>query len=242
MERERATVWESVPAVMELLLLECRNSGRKLPPSLKLVMLSGDRVPVSLPARIREAATAELHVIALGGATEAAIWSCYYDTRHLPPDASFVPYGRHLPGQRLYVLSSSLRPLPIGVPGDLWIAGAGVARGYLGQPDLTAYRFVADPHVPGERMYRTGDRARVLADGNLEFLGRVDDQVKIRGFRIEIGEIEAALGAAPGVERGVATIVEHHGRQTIAAYVVARANAVLDHAEIRDALARRLPP
>ncbi|KGS05275.1 non-ribosomal peptide synthetase [Burkholderia sp. ABCPW 111] len=242
MERERATVWESVPAVMELLLLECRNSRRKLPPSLKLVMLSGDRVPVNLPARIREAATSELHVIALGGATEAAIWSCYYDTRHLPPDASFVPYGRHLPGQRLYVLSSSLRPLPIGVPGDLWIAGAGVARGYLGQPDLTAYRFVDDPHVPGERMYRTGDRARVLADGNLEFLGRVDDQVKIRGFRIEIGEIEAALGAAPGVERGVATIVEHNGRQTIAAYVVARADAVLDHAEIRDALARRLPP
>ncbi|ALX44674.1 hypothetical protein AQ610_19265 (plasmid) [Burkholderia humptydooensis] len=242
MARERATVWESVPAVMELLLLECRQSDRTLPPSLKLVMLSGDRVPVGLPAQIRAAAISDPEVLALGGATEAAIWSCWYDTRGLAPDAAFVPYGRHLPGQRLYVLSSSLQAVPIGVPGDLWIAGAGVALGYLGQPDLTVYRFVDNPHVPGERMYRTGDRARVLADGNLEFLGRVDDQVKIGGFRIEIGEIEAALAAAPGVERGVASVFERDGRRMIAGYVLLRANATFDLAAIRDTLARRLPP
>ncbi|WDG89569.1 amino acid adenylation domain-containing protein [Pseudomonas chlororaphis] len=242
MEREQATVWESVPAVMELLLLECQQSGRKLPPSLKLVMLSGDRVPINLPTRIREASTSDLHVIALGGATEAAIWSCYYDTSHLKPDAIFVPYGRHLPGQRLYVLSSSLQALPIGVPGDLWIAGTGVARGYLAQPDLTAYRFLDDPYKPGEQMYRTGDSARVLTDGNLEFLGRVDDQVKIGGFRIELGEIEAALAAAPGVERGVVMIAEHCERQTIAAYVVPLADRVLNIPAIREALALRLPP
>ncbi|WP_162897104.1 non-ribosomal peptide synthetase [Chromobacterium rhizoryzae] len=242
MTREGATVWESVPAVMELLLLECRQSGRALPPSLKLAMLSGDRVPVGLPAQIRAAATSDPEVLALGGATEAAIWSCWYDTRELASDAAFVPYGRHLPGQRLYVLSSSLQAVPVGVPGDLWIAGAGVALGYLGQPDLTAYRFVDNPFVPGERMYRTGDRARVLADGNLEFLGRVDDQVKIGGFRIEIGEIEAALAAAPGVERGVASVVERDGRRIIAGYVLLLPGASLDLAAVRDALARRLPP
>ncbi|WP_227104398.1 non-ribosomal peptide synthetase [Chromobacterium rhizoryzae] len=242
MAREGATVWESVPAVMELLLLECRQSGRALPPSLKLAMLSGDRVPVGLPAQIRAAATSDPEVLALGGATEAAIWSCWYDTRGLAADAAFVPYGRHLPGQRLYVLSSSLQAVPVGVPGDLWIAGAGVALGYLGQPDLTAYRFVDNPFVPGERMYRTGDRARALADGNLEFLGRVDDQVKIGGFRIEIGEIEAALAAAPGVERGVASVVERDGRRIIAGYVLLLPGASLDSAAIRDALARRLPP
>nr|AFR69334.1 nonribosomal peptide synthetase SpiDE1 [Pseudomonas sp. Q71576] len=241
MEREQVTVWESVPAVMELLLAECRQSGRKLSSSLRLVMLSGDRVALGLPERIREAATSELDIIALGGATEAAIWSCYYDTKELAPGAHVIPYGRHLPGQRLYVLSPALRPLPIGVPGDLWIAGAGVARGYLGQPELTSERFMADPYVPGQSMYKTGDRALVLADGNHEFLGRVDDQIKIGGLRIELGEIEAALMQAPGVERGVVSIVEHDGRRMIAAYVLPHAAEAFDTVAVGESLRQALP-
>ncbi|KVE40097.1 non-ribosomal peptide synthetase [Burkholderia sp. TSV86] len=241
MERERVTVWESVPAVMELLLAECRRSGRTLPPSLRLVMLSGDRVPVRLPALVREATASEVRVMALGGATEAAIWSCCFDTAELAPDAAFVPYGRHLPGQRLYVLSAARQPVPVGAPGELWIAGSGVARGYLGELRLTAERFVDNPFVAGERMYKTGDRVRVLPDGNHEFLGRVDNQVKIGGFRIEIGEIETALADAPGVERGVAAIVERDGRPMIVGYVLPVAGVPPEVAAIRDALRRRLP-
>ncbi|NTF35013.1 non-ribosomal peptide synthetase [Rhizobium skierniewicense] len=241
MEREQVTVWESVPAVMELLLAECRQSGRSLPSSLRLVMLSGDRVPVRLPGMIRAASASDLQVISLGGATEAAIWSCSFDTNELSQDAVTVPYGRALPGQRFYVLSEELRPVPIGVPGDLWIAGGGVARGYLGEPELTDARFVSDPYFPGERMYKTGDRACVLADGNHEFLGRVDDQVKIAGFRIEIGEIDAALSDVPGVERGVAAIIQRDERRVIVAYVVLQGGVSFGPSAIREALQTRLP-
>ncbi|MEV0401885.1 amino acid adenylation domain-containing protein [Actinoallomurus sp. NPDC050550] len=150
-------------------------------------------------------------------------------------DASMI--GRAIAGARVYVLDGRLRPVPPGVPGELYVAGIGLARGYLNRPALTAERFVADPFAPG-RMYRTGDLVRRRADGALEYLGRTDAQVKVRGFRIELGEIEAVLTEQPGVSQAAAAVREDRpGDRRLVAYVTGQT----DPAELRRAAARALP-
>ncbi|MFI7129703.1 amino acid adenylation domain-containing protein [Nonomuraea sp. NPDC050153] len=195
-EKHQVTIWNTVPALLDMLL----TVGR--PRSLRLALLSGDWVGLDLPGRL-SAASPGCRFVALGGATEAAIWSNLIEVEEVDPAWRSIPYGRPLRNQRFRVVDDLGRDCPDWVTGELWIGGEGVARGYRSAPDLTAAQFVV---AGGERWYRTGDLGRYWPDGTLEFLGRADQQVKIRGHRIELGEIEAALQDAPGVAQAVAAV------------------------------------
>jgi acyl carrier protein len=161
------------------------------------------------------------------GPTETTAWCSYEDVEHVAEDALTVSAGRATGNQRIYLLDSALNPAPVGVPGEAYVGGDGVVRGYLDRPGLTAERFLPDPFAvePGTRMYRTGDRLRWRADGKLEFIGRVDEQVKVRGFRIEPGEIEAALTVRADVHEARVIVREDEpGEQRLVAYVVGEAD------------------
>lgn len=214
----KVTLWNSVPALMRLLLQwdELEEAGALA--SLTTVMLSGDWIPVDLPNLIRERCPGA-EVISMGGATEASIWSVFYRMGAQLPDWSSVPYGRPLNGQEVHVLDESMTPRPTWVPGDLYIGGRGVALGYLNDAELTDTKFVRHPSW-GTRLYRTGDRARWRPGGLLEFLGRDDLQVKINGNRIELGEIEAALEAHWAVAAAVVSAPSVGRERVLVAHVV----------------------
>jgi amino acid adenylation domain-containing protein len=210
--------------------------------TLRAIMASGEALPADLVAQC-QAALPQAAVHNLYGPTECAVdvtwWPC---PPGLAPSA-VVPIGRPIANTQCYVLDAHGAPCPIGVPGELYLAGAQVGLGYHGRPELTAERFVADPFAtaPGARMYRTGDRARWRADGTIEYLGRLDFQVKLRGFRIELGEIEAALQAAGGVRESVAVVhVDAAGDQHLVAYVVPT-DTTLDLRALVAQLEQRLP-
>ena len=206
--------------------------------AVRQLMLGGEALPGSLCARLR-AALPGVTLVNVYGPTE----TCIEATAHVVPlDApdAIQPIGRPLGNYRAYVLDARLRPLPVGVPGQLYIAGAGLAQGYLGQPGLTASRFIADPFSPtGGRLYDTGDRALWRSDGTLAYLGRADTQIKIRGQRVEPGEIEAALRTHPAIARAAVIATTDSGDGRLVAYLVSA--AAIGSAELRAHLAPRLP-
>ncbi|MGW0915202.1 amino acid adenylation domain-containing protein [Streptomyces sp. NPDC002784] len=218
----RVTVLNTVPAQMTLLDDYWRGADTERG-SVRLVMMSGDWIPVSLPDAIR-AHVPSVELAGLGGATEAAIWSIVHPIGRVDPEAPSIPYGTPLENQRFHVLDGALRPRPDLVVGDLYIAGAGLAKGYLGDPEKTARSFVRLPS--GERAYRTGDLGRYLPDGTIEFIGRDDRQVKIRGHRVEPAEVEAALAADPELDAvAVTTVGERNDRRLVAFVESARTGA-----------------
>ncbi|MFE6690608.1 amino acid adenylation domain-containing protein [Streptomyces sp. NPDC057743] len=230
------TVVQFVPSHLSLVL----GAGGSVPGCLRAVLCGGEPLVGELAARVAGAWSVEVHN--LYGPTEATI-DATAQAVGSDQGASSVSIGRPVWNARAYVLDGALRVVPPGVPGELYLAGGLLARGYVGRPGLTASRFVADPFdVSGGRMYRTGDVVRWDVRGRLEYLGRSDDQVKLRGYRIELGEVESALTALPGVSSARALIREDRpGDKRLVAYLVAGAGQEVDAVELRRSLAAALP-
>lgn len=202
--REKVTIWNSVPAQMQMLMtrLQGEQDGEPLP--LRLALLSGDWIPVTLPDILARQCPG-IELISLGGATEAAIWSIFYPIKAIPTGAKSIPYGTPLANQRFYVMNKLLQDCPDWTIGDLYIGGEGLALEYLGEPKLTGERFIVHP-TSNERLYYTGDLGRYRPDGVIEFFGREDTQVKIRGHRIELSEIESVLQNHPAIAAAVTLV------------------------------------
>lgn len=241
--RHGVTVWNTAPALLEMLVeyAEMEPDAAAALSTLRLVMLSGDWIPLNLPDRLRRLAP-QARVMSLGGATEASIWSITYPVEDVDPRWRSIPYGRALRGQSFLVLDEDGAPCPVGEAGELFIGGDALARGYTADPVQSAERFAVHP-VLGRRLYRTGDMGRWTAEGTIEFLGRVDRQVKIRGHRIELGEIEAVLGRHPAVRQCVVSSVPGpDGRPRLVAHLSPRgASAPPTAEELAQALRERLP-
>lgn len=227
----QANVMQATPATWRLLLESGWHGSKKLK-----VLCGGEALPRELANRLLATCG---EVWNLYGPTETTIWSTLY---RLSAGQGPVPIGRPIANTQLFVLDEHRRPVPPGVPGELYIGGDGLARGYLNLPELTAEKFVPHPFAPEERLYRTGDLVRALANGDLVYLCRNDYQVKIRGFRVELGEIESALHQCEGVADAVAVVREDvPGDQRLVAYVIPRAGARLSADSLRSALLRTLP-
>ncbi len=229
--RERGvTVMQATPATWRLLLAAGFEGGEGF-----TALVGGEALPKDLAAAL----AGRVGVLQnMYGPTETTVWSTSY---RVPRSGAPVLIGKPLANQTVYVLDARLRPVPLGVPGELYIGGEGVTLGYLGRPELTAERFLADPFRPGGDMYRTGDVVRLLEGGDLEYFGRNDFQVKVRGYRIELGEIEAALSSHPGVAQAVALVREDRpGDVRLVGYVVPRAGEVAEDA-LRSHLRSTLP-
>jgi len=231
------TVWNSVPALVGLLADEAKASNAEI--DLRIVMMSGDWIPLDLPDRIRSCCRG-VKLWSLGGATEASIWSIAYPIEEIDPSWKSIPYGQAINGQSFYVLDNQLVQKPEWVVGELYIGGRGVALGYFGDPERTKASFIKHPQT-GQVLYRTGDLGRLLPDGNIEFMGRTDTQVKIQGYRIELGEVEATLNRHPQIETAAARVWGNTMQEKrLAAYVVSTTDKLTENA-IRDHLAQILP-
>jgi natural product biosynthesis luciferase-like monooxygenase protein len=237
-QRHQVTHMQCTPSMAALLAQGEANEAALA--GLKKLLVGGEALPVQLAASLRSLAAGG-EVINMYGPTETTVWS----TAHVLTGAGgSVPIGRPIANTQLYILDQHLQPAPAGVPGELYIGGEGVVRGYLKRPELTGERFLANPFTnsPGARMYRTGDVARYRPGGVVEFLGRADFQVKIRGHRVELGEIETVLGENPAVRGAIVTASpDAAGHQRLVAYVLLRDGLTATVNDLRQALEEKLP-
>ncbi|MBP5439953.1 MAG: amino acid adenylation domain-containing protein [Fibrobacter sp.] len=215
---QKVTLWNSVPALFEMFTIVAGDKASNIP--LKTVMLSGDWIPLPLFGATKKL-WPSARFISLGGATEVSIWSVWYEVHELQPEWKSIPYGKALLNQKIKVMNESGKECATGEAGELWIGGIGVAEGYLNLPELTQERF---PIENGERWYRTGDKVRMMADGNSEFLGRLDTQIKLGGFRIELGEIENVIKKKSNIVNAAAVVVENGAKKEIVAAVIPSLN------------------
>ena len=211
---QKVTLWNSVPALFEMFTIVAGDKANAIP--LKTIMLSGDWIPLPLFGTTKKLWPYSCF-ISLGGATEVSIWSVCYEVNALQENWKSIPYGQALKNQKIKVMDESGKECANGEAGELWIGGIGVAEGYLNQPDLTQERF---PIENGERWYRTGDKVRMMADGNSEFLGRLDTQIKLGGYRIELGEIENVIKKKSSIVNAAAVVVENGAKKEIIAAII----------------------
>jgi amino acid adenylation domain-containing protein/thioester reductase-like protein len=237
---EGITVLLLSPALFNQMVQEVPSAFQ----SLRFLLLGGEALD---PSRVRQAleSGAPQQLLNVYGPTENATISTWYRVEEVEPGAGTVPIGKAIANSQTYILDRHLQPVPVGVAGELYVGGAGLALGYLNRPALTAEKFIANPFAGGEphseRLYRTGDLARYLPDGNIEFLGRIDSQVKIRGFRIELGEIEAALNQHPNVKQAAVIVREDHpGNKVLVGYVVPQTETP-SGSELRSFIQPKLP-
>lgn len=233
-----ATLMQCTPSMVRILTTDAHTAD--FLKSLRVLMLGGEALPAPLARRVKVADEARL--INMYGPTETTIWSATHEVREV---GSAVPIGRPIANTEIYILDRWLQPAPVGIPGDLYIGGAGLARGYFDRPDLTGERFIPNPLSDvgsGRRLYRTGDLARYLSDGAIEFLGRVDNQVKVRGFRIELEDVEATLREHQAVQGAVVLAREDaSGDMRLVAYVVAKQSEAISAGELRSFVRQKLP-
>jgi pyochelin synthetase len=233
------TLWNSVPALLQMLSDHLEIDGLPLPASLRLVMMSGDWIPVTLPVLLRKQSPG-LKIVSLGGATEASIWSIWFPITRVDPAWKSIPYGKALKNQGMHVLDHRLAPRETWVSGEIHISGVGLAVGYWRDAERTSERFITTRD--GVRLYRTGDWGRVLPNGDIEFLGRDDLQVKVQGFRIELGEIESVLLANDEVQGCVVVVADSAtGGKRLVAFVILRPGVAFDAERLRKTLSDRLP-
>jgi amino acid adenylation domain-containing protein len=242
-DENRVTALDLPTAYWHELVREVSESTLKLPKSLRIVIVGGEKASASALVAWRKVGGSRMRWINTYGPTETSVIASSYE-----PDLSqeiplAVPIGRPIANMRIHILDARLVPVPTGVAGELCISGPGVALGYLNQPELTAQKFIAEPFgEPEARMYRTGDHGRLLPDGNIEFIGRADEQVKIRGFRVELGEIEAALESYAGVGEVVVLAPESaNGDRALIAYIIPSRKQIPKASELRSHLQQTLP-
>src|SRR5215469_16305067 len=240
MRANSVDVLKIVPSHLQA-LLDAGGDATALP--RRYLIVGGEALRQSLVDRIAALAP-ECEILNHYGPTETTVGSLTFRVKDLTPEDSqgTIPIGRPIANTQIYILDPWRQPLLTGLPGELYISGAGVAAGYLNQPELTSERFLDDPWRSGEKMYRTGDRVRYLPDGNVEFIGRADNQVKIRGFRVELGEIEAVLLRHPDVREGVVLVrQDRRGDPSLIAYAALRNGNALDSAGLRAFFGEQLP-
>lgn len=242
MVEEGITFWDSAPAMLQQVIpfLENRQTQARAKGQLRIAFLSGDWIPLTMPVQMKSL-FAKLRFIALGGATEATVWSNFFEVDQVDPAWKSIPYGKPIQNAKYLVLNKSLNVCPAGLAGDLYIGGQCLAQGYINDKELSDKKFIASPFDAGEMLYETGDMARWLPDGNIEFLGRNDSQIKIRGFRIELGEIERKLVEFEGVKQVLTQVItKSKYDKSICVYYVAAVPLAED--EMRSFLSKDLPP
>ena len=242
--RERGVTALDLPtAYWHELVGELAESTLRVPESLRIIIVGGEKASSAALAAWRKAVGSRVRWVNTYGPTETSVIVTAFEPKNSEEIPPILPIGRPIANTRIHILDQNLQPLPVGIPGDLYVSGPGLARGYLNRPEGTAEKFIPDPFSGelGARMYKTGDLARYLANGDIEFAGRTDDQVKIRGYRVELREIESVLGAHSGVREVVVVARDEAGEKNLAAYVVPSREQAPTGSQLRSYLKQKLP-
>jgi amino acid adenylation domain-containing protein len=242
--RERGVTALDLPtAYWHELVGELAGSTLRLPESLRIIIVGGEKASSAALAAWRKAVGSRVRWVNTYGPTETSVIVTAFEPKNSDEIPPILPIGRPIANTRIHILDHNLQPLPVGIPGDLYVSGPGLARGYLNRPEVTAEKFIPDPFPgePGARMYKTGDLARYLANGDIEFAGRTDDQVKIRGYRVELREIESVLGSYSGVRETIVVARDEAGEKNLVAYVVPSREQAPTGSQLRSYLKQKLP-